>query len=107
MVFWQPAAPIVTTNGGHGRVERRRIWTTSDVAWFAERSKWKNLRSLIRVEAQRTVNGETSTEYRYYISDLPADNPAKEWSLRMGRLMLCSTMSVIIRLTNESTGPEL
>ena len=25
------------------------------VAWFAERSKWKNLRSLIRVEAQRTV----------------------------------------------------
>lgn len=66
-----------TTNGGHGRIEQRRIWTTSDVAWFAERSKWKNLRSLIRVETQRTVNGETSKEYRYYISDLPAADPAK------------------------------
>lgn len=66
-----------TTNGGHGRIEQRRIWATGEVAWFAERSKWKNLRSLIRVEAQRTVDGETSKEYRYYISDLRANDPAK------------------------------
>jgi len=66
-----------TINGGHGRIEQRRIWATPEVAWFAERSKWKNLRSLIRIESQRTVNGETSKEYRYYISDLPADDPAK------------------------------
>jgi predicted transposase YbfD/YdcC len=66
-----------TINGGHGRLEHRRIWATGEVAWFAERRKWKNLRSLIRVEAQRTVNGKTSCEYRYYISSLPADDPAK------------------------------
>ena len=66
-----------TTNGGHGRIEQRRIWATPEVAWFAERSKWKNLRSLIRIESQRTVNGETSKEYRYYISDLPATDPGK------------------------------
>jgi predicted transposase YbfD/YdcC len=65
-----------TTNGGHGRIEQRRIWATSEVGWFAERSKWKNLRSLIRLEAKRTVHGETSCEYRYYISSLPADDPA-------------------------------
>ena len=63
-----------TTNGGHGRIEERRIWATSEVNWFAERGKWKNLRCLIRVQAKRTVDGKTSTEYRYYISDLPADN---------------------------------
>lgn len=63
-----------TTNGGHGRIEERRIWATSEVNWFAERDKWKNLRCLIRVQAKRTVDGKTSTEYRYYISDLPADN---------------------------------
>ena len=63
------------TNGGHGRIERRRIWATSEVGWFAERSKWKKLRSLIRVQATRTVDGETSCEYRYYISSLPADDP--------------------------------
>jgi len=65
-----------TTNGGHGRIEQRRIWSTGEVGWFAERSKWKHLRSLIRVEAQRTINGETSCETRYYISSLPADDPA-------------------------------
>jgi predicted transposase YbfD/YdcC len=66
-----------STNGGHGRIEQRCIWATSKVGWFAERSKWKNLRSLIRVEAKRTVNGKTSREYRYYISSLPANEPEK------------------------------
>jgi predicted transposase YbfD/YdcC len=64
----------VTTDKGHGRIEQRRLWATSEVDWFAERGKWKNLRSLIRIEAKRTVGLETSTQYRYYISDLPADN---------------------------------
>jgi predicted transposase YbfD/YdcC len=63
-----------TVDKGHGRIEERRIWATSEVNWFAEKDKWKNLRSLIRVQAKRTLNGQSSTEYRYYISDLPADN---------------------------------
>ena len=63
-----------TTDGDHGRIEERRIWATSEVGWFAEKGKWKNLRSLIRVQAKRTVRSETSDEYRYYITDLPADN---------------------------------
>jgi|APCry1669188910_1035180.scaffolds.fasta_scaffold35486_2 predicted transposase YbfD/YdcC len=66
-----------TTNGGHGRIEQRRLWATSDVSWFAERKKWTNLRSLIRVESKRTVGGKTSTEYHYYISSLPADNASR------------------------------
>jgi predicted transposase YbfD/YdcC/predicted DNA-binding protein (UPF0251 family) len=66
-----------TTNGGHGRIEQRRIWATSEIGWFAERGKWKKLRSLIRVEARRTIEGETSCEYRYYISSLPADDPQR------------------------------
>jgi len=65
-----------TIEKGHGRIEERRIWATSEVNWFAEKGKWKNLRSLIRVQAKRTVNGETSDEYRYYITDLPADDAA-------------------------------
>ena len=65
-----------TLDKGHGRIEERRLWATSEVAWFAEKDKWKNLRSLIRVQAQRTVNGQTSSEYRYYITDLPADGAA-------------------------------
>jgi predicted transposase YbfD/YdcC len=66
-----------TTDKGHGRIEQRRIWATTEIQWFAEKGKWKNLRSLIRVQAKRTVNGETSNEYRYYISSLEADNASR------------------------------
>lgn len=66
-----------TTNGGHGRIEERTIWATSEIGWFAQKDKWKNLRSLIRVQAKRTVNGQTSEEYRYYISSLSADDPQR------------------------------
>ena len=66
-----------TADGGHGRIEQRRIWATSEVGWFAEKGKWKNLRTLIRVENQRTIDGETSCEYRYYIASLPADDPQR------------------------------
>jgi predicted transposase YbfD/YdcC len=65
-----------TTDGDPGRIEERRIWATSEVGWFAEGDKWKDLRSLIRVRAKRTVGDQTSEEDRYYISSLPADNPA-------------------------------
>jgi predicted transposase YbfD/YdcC len=77
-------ATASTTNGGHGRIEQRRLWATGEVGWFAERGRWKNLRSLIRVEAVRTVGGETSREYRYYISSLPADDAARLLKLIRG-----------------------
>ena len=73
-----------TVNGGHGRIEQRRIWATSEISWFAERKKWKGLRSLIRVEARRTVNGETSVEYHYYISSLGSENPDRLLELIRG-----------------------
>jgi predicted transposase YbfD/YdcC len=66
-----------TIDKGHGRIEERRIWATSEVNWFAEKGKWKNLRSLIRVQAKRTIGEETSAEHRYYISDLPPDNASQ------------------------------
>jgi predicted transposase YbfD/YdcC len=66
-----------TINKGHGRIEQRTIWATEEVGWFAERKKWKNLRSLIRVLCERTVEGETSREYHYYLSSLPGDDPQK------------------------------
>jgi predicted transposase YbfD/YdcC len=72
-----PYSTAATTNGGHGRIEERRIWATSEVNWFAERHKWKNLRTLIRVQTKRTVGDQTTEEYHYYISSLPANDPAR------------------------------
>lgn len=60
------------TDGGHGRIEVRRIWCTSDVAWLADQTKWKALRTIARVESRRLVGENESLERRYYISSLPA-----------------------------------
>ena len=77
-------ATAESTDGGHGRVEQRRIWTTWEVDWFSELSAWKGLRCFICVESERYVNGETSKERRYYISSLDGQDPQRILSLIRG-----------------------
>jgi len=57
-------------DSGHGRVETRRIWTTEWTDWYDRRADWTGLRSFVCVESERTIDGRTSTDRRYYISDL-------------------------------------
>jgi predicted transposase YbfD/YdcC len=57
-------------DAGHGRIETRRIWTTDWTDWYADREKWKGLRSFVCVESVRELDGRSSRERRYYISDL-------------------------------------
>jgi predicted transposase YbfD/YdcC len=56
------------TNGGHGRIEVRKVWCTPEVQWLKEHGDWPGLRSLAVVESHRQVLGRTSVERRYYIS---------------------------------------
>jgi len=58
------------TDGGHGRVEIRRAWVTSAVDWFEDRRHWLGLKSFAAVECERSANGKTSVERRYFISSL-------------------------------------
>jgi len=87
-----PYTTASTTNGGHGRIEVRQIWVTSEVGWFAERAQWKGLKSLARVEARRTLNGQTSVEYRYYISSLDARDPERLLRLIRGHWGIENTL---------------
>ena len=60
------------TNGGHGRIETRRVWITPEVNWLGDlRHEWAGLHALVLVEATRQINGKTSTERRYYIASNP------------------------------------
>ncbi len=62
-----------TLEKDHGRIEERRCWATSDVAWLEQKAEWKGLRSIVMVEADRQVIGkERTTERRYFVSSLPA-----------------------------------
>ena len=61
---------VEETNKGHGRIETRRCWMTTDVGWLPDRKAWANLGSFACVESTRQVNGERSTDRRYYISSI-------------------------------------
>lgn len=62
-----------TIEKGHGRMETRRYWTMGNTEYLIGAEKWRDLRSIGMVESQRTINGTTSTEYRYYLLSLEND----------------------------------
>lgn len=64
---------------GHGRVETRRCWATSQVETYARYEDWKGMRSFVLVESERTEKekNETQVERRYFISSLPADDAVR------------------------------
>lgn len=52
----------------HGRGEQRRAWVSSDVSEIDTVDRWQGIKTLVRVEATRVINGEQSIENRFYIS---------------------------------------
>ena len=64
-----------TVNKGHGRVEKRVCWATSDpavVGYANDRGEWANLASVAMIESTRWADGETAVHRRYFITSLPA-----------------------------------
>jgi predicted transposase YbfD/YdcC len=62
-----------TTDKGHGRIEVRRYWTMGKVEHVLDSDKWKGLKSIGLVESQRTIDGETTRETRYYLNSFPSN----------------------------------
>ena len=58
---------------GHGRTECRRCWATSDLSWLEGREEWKDLKSVVMIEAERFVGDAVFVETRYYLSSLSND----------------------------------
>ena len=62
-----------TLEKDHGRIEERRCWITAEIGWLEQKGEWKNLKSVVMVEAIREVIGGVKTvERRYFISSLEA-----------------------------------
>ena len=61
-----------TVDGDHGRIETRRYWITSEIAWLDAKASWSNLHSVGMVEARREVGDTVQVETRYFLTSLPA-----------------------------------
>ena len=62
-----------TVEKGHGRSETRSYWVMGDTEYLIGAEKWVGLKSIGMVESERTVNGKTSIEQRYYLLSINRD----------------------------------
>lgn len=62
-----------SVEANHGRTETRRCWSVEAPNWITGFDQWRDLQSLILVEATREIKGQSTTELRYYLSSLPPD----------------------------------
>jgi len=73
-------------NKGHGRIEIRECWATDDEQYLLyikeELGHWEGLQSLIMVKSERSIDGDSSTETRYFISSLPPNAKHLLWNIR-------------------------
>jgi len=58
---------------GHGRIEKRECWATSNISWIDENHDWPELITIAMVKCERTRKNKKSSDTRFYISSLPED----------------------------------
>ena len=73
--FTKPIDQFEENDFGHGRIEQRKCYVYTDLSHISCTQKWKDMKSIIKVEAQRTIksNSKIETETRFYISSLQPD----------------------------------
>lgn len=67
---YQAVKSITTKDCGHGRIETRTYYLTTEVDWFENRAEWSNLRSFGMVRSKVEQQGNITEDERYYISSL-------------------------------------
>jgi predicted transposase YbfD/YdcC len=73
------------TSMGHGRIEKRQCEAIAVKNVLLDGGEnWKDLQTLVRIKSERTLkkSGDTSMEYRYYLSSLKADAGLLNKSIR-------------------------
>ena len=65
-----------TEGRGHGRVEIRECWSTSDpeyLNYIATLGEWRGLQSIVMIQTERQLGDQTTVTRRYFISSLKGD----------------------------------
>jgi predicted transposase YbfD/YdcC len=68
------------TNGGHGRIETRKVWVIWDIQHLGELAQlWPGLKSVALVERTRQIGDKLSIKQHYYISTLDGRKTARQF----------------------------
>ena len=54
----------------HGRIETRQYFLSTEIGDFIDNDEWKGIKAIGMVRSKRIINGEESTENRYFITSL-------------------------------------
>jgi len=63
----------MTEEVSRNRLEKRECLATDSIDWLKMKDDWVGIKSCIAIRSSRTINGQKSTEFRYYISSRPAN----------------------------------
>jgi len=93
------------TEKGHGRLETRKYWISSQIGTFKYTDGWEKLKSIGCVERIRSTNGKTTQETHYYITSLNQDVLlfAKAVRLHWGVESYHWVMDVVFNADNNRT----
>jgi predicted transposase YbfD/YdcC len=64
---------LQSVDKGHGRIETRRYWQSTDIDWMEDKALWKRLSSIGMVESIRRIKGKNTIERRYYLASLTSN----------------------------------
>lgn len=59
-----------TMDSGHGRVEQRTYYLSTEVDWYEDKAQWQGLHAIGMVRSKVECNGHISTDIRYFITSL-------------------------------------
>ncbi len=58
---------------GHGRIEVRKCFASSQIDWLDQKPQWEGLKSIVMLEETQENKGKISVERRFFISSLEAN----------------------------------
>jgi len=86
--FTKPESIDVEDSFGHGRIEKRTCEVFTNLTHIENKQRWKNLKSIVKITSEvfQKSTSKTTTEERFYISDLSSAEAInkgvrKHWSV--------------------------
>ena len=61
---------VEEVNKDHGRIETRRYYLSTEIAWLSQASEWFGLKGLGMVESTRDIKGKREVQRRFYLTSL-------------------------------------